>query len=466
MDAEIGKKAHEYVAVLMDKARSAQRTAEGFTQEKVDELATAIAWTAVKEDNARMLAEMAVAETGLGNYKGKYTKLIKKTRGVLWDMKYARSVGVIETDEKKSIIKIAKPVGVIGAILPCTNPCITPVLKAMWTIKTRNAAVFCPHPRSKKTTVQSIDLLRETLKEYNAPEDLLVCVEQPTIDISNEVMRQCDLIVATGGSSMVKAAYSSGKPAYGVGVGNAVSVIDETADVKDAAHKIMLSKTNDLATGCSTENSLVIHESIYDSMLDALIKEGGYLVKGDEKNKLESTMWVDERLNPAVIAQSAARIARLAGIDLPEDRTFIIVPETGTGREYPFSGEKLSVVLTVYKYREFKEAIKKVNSIQAYMGTGHSCGIHSFDEDHIMKLSLGTKTSRVMVRQPQNYGNAGDWCNGMPWTTTLGCGTWGGNITSENITWKHFLNITRVSFPVKPEIPSDEELFGDIMREG
>lgn len=463
MEMHEKKNAREYVGELIERAKKAQQIAENYTQEKVDELVTAIAWNAVKESNSTRLAKLAIEETRLGNYEGKYRKLTKKTRGVLREMKHAKSVGVIETDTEKGLIKIAKPVGIVGAVLPCTNPCITPVLKAMWTIKGRNAAVMCPHPRSKNTTNEVIKLLRDTLKRYGAPEDLLICVENPSIEISNEVMKQCDLAVATGGSNMVKAAYSSGKPAYGVGVGNAVSVIDESADIQDAAHKIMLSKTNDLATGCSTENSLVIHSSIYDKMLQALISEGAYLVNEEEKNKLMNSMWVDGHLNPEIIAQPATKIAALAGFSIPEDRTFIVVGEIGTGKEYPFSGEKLSVVMAAYRYYDFEEAIKKVNDIHAYMGAGHSCGIHSFIEAHIMRLSLGTKTSRVMIRQPQNYGNAGNWDNGMPWTTTLGCGTWGGNIVSENITWKHFINTTWVSYPIEPSIPSDEELFGEIM---
>lgn len=464
MEDKININAFDHVTELIERARKAQRIAESYTQERVDELVTALAWNAVKESKAQELARIAVEETRLGNYEGKYRKLTKKTRGVLWEMKNAKSVGVIEENKVKGLKKIAKPVGVVGAILPCTNPCITPVLKAMWAIKARDAVVMCPHPRSKKTTNKVVDLLRETLKRYGAPEDLIICVKDPTIEISNEVMKQCDLVVATGGNNMVKAAYGSGKPAYGVGVGNAVSVIDETADIADAARKIMLSKTNDLATGCSTENSLIIHRSLYEMMVGSLVKEGGYLVSEEEKRKLEKAMWVDGHLNPVIIAQPATLIAKLAGFDIPEDRTFILVPETGIGKYYPFSGEKLSVVLTVYMYDDFDEAVKMVNCIHAYMGAGHSCGIHSFEDEHIMKLSLNTKTSRVMIRQSQNYGNAGNWDNGMPWTTTLGCGTWGGNIISENITWKQFINTTWVSYPIEPRIPTDEELFGDIIN--
>jgi sulfoacetaldehyde dehydrogenase len=219
-----------------------------------------------------------------------------------------------------------------------------------------------------------------------------------------------------------------------------------------------------LATSCSTENSLVVQESIYDELIKNLIDEGGYLVKADEKEKLQSTMWQNGVLNRKIVAQHAQKIAGLAGIQIPSDRKFLMVEETGVGPEYPFSGEKLSVVVAIYKYREFKEAIEKVNEITGYQGAGHSCGIHSLDEDRILEYAIKTKTSRVMVRQPQCLSNSGAWTNGMPITLTLSCGTWGGNITTENIHWRHFINVTWVSIPFDAEIPSDEELFGDVMN--
>lgn len=457
--------ASQHVADLVTRARKAQEAIQFYSQEKVDELVAAIAWTAVKEENAKEIARLAIDESRLGNYDSKYAKLMKKVRGALRDIKNVKSVGIIERDEARGLIKIAKPVGVIGALVPCTNPEATPVIKAMFAIKGRNAVVFSPHPRTKKTNLKIVELMRDALKRHGAPEDLLVTVENPTIEISNEVMKQCDLIVATGGSAMVKAAYSSGKPAYGVGVGNAVSVVDETADIKDAAHKIMLSKTFDYATSCSSENSLIIHESIYDKLVEALKSEGGHLATHEEKEKLQKTMWEDGHLNGKIVAQPAQTIAELAGIKIDSDRKFIMVEETGMGKDYPFSGEKLSVVVTLYRYSEFTEAIDKVNKITGYQGEGHSCGIHSKNEDHVIELSMKTKTSRVMVRQAQCYANSGDWVNGMPFTLTLGCGTWGGNIASENITWKHYINTTWVSFPIEPIIPTDEELFGDIMKE-
>jgi len=305
--------------------------------------------------------------------------------------------------------------------------------------------------------------MREVWTKLGAPVDLVQCVEEPSRELSNELMRQVDLIVATGGAGLVKAAYSSGTPAYGVGVGNSVSVIDETADLDDAAQKIMESQVNDLATGCSTENSLLIQSSVYDNMVKALVSKGAHLISDTEKPTLQAGMWQDGKLNPKIIARPAVEIAKVSGLEIAPDRTFIIVPESGTGPEHPFSGEKLSVVVTIYKYEEFQDAIDLTNEIQSYMGAGHSCGIHSFDEDRIRAFALGTKTSRVMIRQPQNKGNAGNFSNGMPFTITLGCGTWGGNITTENITYKHYMNVTWVSRMIPSmEEPSDESLFGNI----
>ena len=460
-----GMQAAEYVSGLMARARAAQKVIEYYSQEQVDELVTAIAWAGVEPGNADRISKKAVEESKLGYYDAKYSKLQKKIRGALRDIKHAKSVGVIEVDEARGLRKIAKPVGVIGAIVPCTNPEATPFIKAMFAIKARNAVVFSPHPRSKETNMLIVDIMRGVLKKYGAPEDLLISVDQVSIDISGEVMKQCDLVVATGGSPMVKAAYSSGKPAYGVGVGNAVVVVDETADLADAAHKIKLSKTFDYATSCSSENSLVVQETVYGKLLSLLQSEGGYLCSADEKAQLQAVMWPDgEHLNTKIVAQPASAIAQLAGIKLGEDKSFLMVEETGVGKAHPFSGEKMSVVVTIYQYKEFTDAVAKVNEITGYMGRGHSCGIHSTNDGHILELSLLTKTSRVMVRQPQCYANSGDWVNGMPFTLTLGCGTWGGNISSENISLKHFYNTTWVAYPITPQIPSDEELFGDLAK--
>jgi sulfoacetaldehyde dehydrogenase len=264
---------------------------------------------------------------------------------------------------------------------------------------------------------------------------------------------------------MVHSAYTSGTPAYGVGVGNAVVVVDETADLSDAADKIMRSKTFDFATSCSAENSLVIQESVYDELVKELEAVGGYLLSEEEKASLQANMWKNGILNNDIVAQSVEKIAEVGKINLPEGKKFLMVEESNVGPDYPFSGEKLSQVVTLFKFNAFSEAIDRVNEITEYQGKGHSCGIHSTDDKRIEEYALKTYTSRVMVRQPQCLANSGAWTNGMPMTLSLGCGTWGGNISSENITWKHLLNTTWVSYPTPANQPTDEELFGDVMNE-
>lgn len=455
----------KYVSSLIERARKAQKIAEGYDQERVDHLTRAIVWNVLKPGTVEKISELAVEETKMGNYESKYAKLMTKLKGGLRDMKGKKSMGIIERDEERGLLKVAKPVGVIGAIVPTTNPEATPVLKAIMSIKTRNAVIMSPHPRAKKTNTVIVNIMREVLKKYDAPEDLIIGIEEPTLGISQELMKQCDLIVATGGSAMVAAAYSSGTPAYGVGVGNAAVVVDETADLKEAANKVMRSKTFDFATSCSAENSLVIQESIYDEFIKALEAEGGYLLNAENKAKLQSKLWIDGRINVGIVAQPLAKIAEIAEIEVPKGKKFLMVEETGVGQAYPFSGEKLSMTVTLYKYKEFQDAIDKVNEITNYQGKGHSCGIHSTDNERIEEFALKTYTSRIMVRQPQCLANSGAWTNGMPMTLSLSCGIWGGNISNENIGWRHFLNTTWVSYPIPDNQPADEELFGDVMNE-
>lgn len=460
----------EYVRGLVERARKAQAVAETYTQEQVDRLSRAVGWALVQKDTVEKIAKFCLEETRMGTYESKLGKLYKKVRGVISDINPQKSAGVVEEDKEKGIRRIAKPIGVIGSLIPTTQPELCPATQGVLAVKSRNAIIFSPHPRSQRTTYLVVEVMREVLKKYGAPEDLLICAEHPTMEMSKEIMEQTDLVIATGGAGMVKAAYSSGTPAYGVGVGNAVVVVDETADLKEAAHNIHISKVFDYASGCSCDNSIVVKDSIYDEFIKCLKAEGAYLVTKEEKPKLEKALWPqfpeNHILNRDIVTQPAKRIGEIAGIDaVPEDCEFILVEETERGAAYPFSGEKLSVVLTVYKYHEFEEAVNIVNEIHAYQGAGHSCGIQSKDEEHILALALNTKTTRVMVRQPQSVGNGGDWNNGMPFTGSLGCGTWGGNIVSENITLKHFLNNTWLSVPIKGRIPSDEELFGDVMKE-
>ena len=373
-----------------------------------------------------------------------------------------KSVGVIEEDAERNLVKIAKPVGVIGALAPSTNPEATPVIKAICAVKGRNSIIICPHPRAKISNRIICDHMRAALVRLGAPADLVIPIETPSVEKTNEVMRQCDRVLATGGGPMVHAAYSSGTPALGVGVGNAVITVDDTADLDDAAEKIRISKTLDLAASCSSDNAVVLLDAVFDRMMAKLQQQGGYVVTAEEKQRLQDTIWINGGINVAIVAQPAEKIAALAGISLPEGKRFFIVPETGYGPEHPFSGEKMSVVMALYRAKDIDEAIALTNGIQAYQGRGHSCGIYSTSEENILKLATQTYTSRVMVNQPQAASNSGNLWNGMPQTFSLGCGSWGGNATNNNISWRDLVNITWVSKPLAKTkvIPSDEELFG------
>jgi len=383
------------------------------------------------------------------------------------DIKDDKSVGVIEEDKARNLYKIAKPIGVIGALSPSTNPEATPVIKAISSIKGRNSIVIAPHPRAKKTNKMIVDLMREAIVKCGGPADLVISIDEPSLVKTNELMKQCDRVLATGGGAMVSAAYSSGTPALGVGVGNAVVTVDDSANLAEAAEKVRISKTLDFAASCSADNSLLVFENVYDKMLDLLVKQGGYVLGDADKAKLQAVTWVDGHLNANVVAQSPEVIANMAGIKMPKDTKFFIVKETGYGPSCPFSGEKLSVTLTLYKVKNIDEATKLTNAIQEYQGKGHSCGIYSNNDANILHLAMNTKTSRVMVNQPQAASNSGNLWNGMRQTFSLGCGSWGGNSINHNITWRDLINETWVSKPLATTkvLPSDEELFGkDIMN--
>ena len=450
------------IAELVARSRAAQEQIENYTQEQVDRLIRGMVYAVAREDVAEKIAQHTVDETQLGNYDGKYLKIFRKTRATLMDIIDDKSVGVIEEDPARQIVKIAKPVGVIGALSPSTNPEATPVIKAISAVKGRNSIIIAPHPRAKITNKMICDLMRDALVKLGAPADLVLAIETPSVEKTNELMKQCDRVLATGGGPMVLAAYSSGTPALGVGVGNAVITVDDTADLDDAAEKIRISKTLDLAASCSSDNSVILFDSIYDEMLDKLKHQGGYVLSEDEKAKLQAILWNNGALNANVVAQPAEKIAGMAGFGLPEGKTFLIVPETGTGPDHPFSGEKLTVTMTLYRAKDIDEAIALTNAIQGYQGRGHSCGIYSRSDANIMKLAENTYTSRVMVNQPQSASNSGNLWNGMRQTFSLGCGSWGGNATNNNITWRDLINETWVSKPLPQTkvIPSDEALFG------
>ena len=444
---------------LLSNARAAMQAIEGYDQQMVDRLCRAVAWAAGNEQTAIRLANMNVDETGLGSREPTRRA---KILGILRDALRQRSIGIIEDLPERGIVKYAKPAGVVVSVIPVTSAYVTPVGVAIYAVKCRDAVIFSPHPASRRTTNEVVRLMRAALAAAGAPADVLQSVERPSIPLAAELMSLGDLTIATGGPAMVKAAYSSGKPAYGVGAGNATMVIDETADIAEAARNTRLSKTNDNGSGCSADGNVIVEASVYDGLLARLQEEGGYLVNADERRKLQAVYWDSEgRRTPDTIARPAAVVAERAGFQVPAGKTFLIVEETGIGREFPYSSEKLGVVLAMFKYRGFDTALEMVRQILEVGGKGHSCGIFSFDDDHIHRLALAAPVSRIMVRQVQSRSNAGTFTNGMPMTSSMGCGTWGGNITNENIALRHYMNVTWVSRPIPEDRPSDEELFGE-----
>jgi len=460
MARELTVEEKELAQEMLNRARAAMKAIEHYDQEQVDRLCQAVGWQLYNEKTAVRLVNMAVDESGLGDRTpAKRFKVL----GVLRDALRQKSMGIIEEIPEKGITKYAKPAGVVCALSPTTNPLVTPMSVGIYAIKCKDAVIFGPHPLSKKTSTEVVRLMRLALKKAGAPEDLLQTVEQPSIPMAQELMSICDLTVATGGGPMVKSAYSSGKPAYGVGPGNSTMVIDETANVEEAARNTRLSKTNDNGAGCSSDGNLVVHESVYDQLLDQLQKEGGYLCSAEEKELVRKVWWDDEghRLTKTV-ARPASMVAELAGFNLPPGKTFLIVKEDRIGKEHPFSSEKLGTMLAIFKYSgEFEVALDMVRKIYDVGGKGHSCGIYSFNDDHIHRLALVAPVSRMMVRQAQSRANAGSFTNGMPMTASLGCGYWGGNVTNENIHLKHYMNVTWVSRPIPEDRPSEEELFGE-----
>jgi len=453
------------VDVLIERARVAQAAIADYTQAQVDELIKAMVWSCAQPGVAEVLAQQTLDETQLGDYNGKFAKISVKTRAALMDILPDKSVGVIEEDLERNIIKICKPIGVIGALSPSTNPEATPVIKGINAVKGRNAIVIAPHPRAKFINMTIVNKMRDALVKMGAPADLVQTMAQPSIEKTEALMKQCDFILATGGPGMVTAAYSSGTPALGVGAGNAVITVDDTADLADAAEKIRISKTLDLAASCSADNSVIVLETVYDSLLNHLIAEGGHVVSKDEADQIASVLWNNGALNTSAVVKQPQVLAQMSGFSIPDDRKFMIVPYDGVGPEHPFSGEKLSAVMALYKVADIHEAVRLTNAIQEYQGMGHSCGIYSNSDDNILTLANGTKTSRVMVNQPQAASNSGNLWNGMRQTFSLGCGSWGGNSTNENINWRHLVNVTWVSKPLKQAkvLPSDDELFGQVI---
>jgi len=454
------------VGELIARARAAQAIADRWTQEQADEAAVAAGWAIVEPARNRALAELAVRDTGLGNVADKIAKNRRKTMGLLRDLAGARTVGVIGEDEARGLVEIARPVGVVAAITPSTNPAATPANNIVNALKGRNAIVLAPSPKGQSTLTLLLQYVHAELDRIGAPRDLVMQLPSPvTRENTFELMREADLVVATGSARNVRGAYESGTPAIGVGVGNVAVIVDETADAAAAAAKIARSKTFDNATSCSSENSVIAVDAIADRLLAALAREGGVLLDGEETAALAHAMFDDGKLSPDVVAQDAPTIAKLAGLVRPEmaSARFLIVDESGVGRGHPFSGEKLSPVLAFYRAPDFAAAVARANAILRFQGAGHSLGVHTTDWARARDLGLSLPVCRVIVNQAHCFATGGSFDNALPFSLSMGCGTWGGNSISDNLNYRHFLNVTRVVRPLAPaEVrePTDDELFG------
>ena len=447
---------------LVARARRVQSVIEGYSQERVDRMCRAVAWAAGNPEDFQRLCWMGVDESGAGDRNGRYGKR-HKILGVLRDALRQRSVGIVEMNPEKGLVRYAKPAGLIASLIPMTNPELTPIVTAIYALKARDVVIFSPHPRTKKTTFEAVRLMRDALRALGEPEDFLQCIEDPNMAVVEQIMKMGDLIMATGGPAMTKAAHSSGKPAYCSGAGNATMIFDETADVEIAARNTRISKTSDFGSGCSADGNLIIHGKIYDRMVKALQDEGGYLANDEEREKLKRAMWDEEGHRiVATVAVSPQKLAQAAGFEIPEDRKFIMVTGDGIGKEHKFSGEKLTTLLALYRYEgEFEDALAMMDRIYRVGGRGHSCGIYSHDDEHIHRLALRAPVTRIMVRQPQSKANAGSAENGMPMTSSMGCGIWGGNMVSENIALKHYMQSTWVARPILRDQPDEAVLFGE-----
>lgn len=451
------------IGALMSDARNAQAVYARYSQTQVDEVVIAVAWTLMEPATNKRLAKQAVADTGLGKVADKVIKNHRKTLGLLRDLKHARSVGVVAEYPEKGLIEIARPVGVVAAVVPSTNPVATPYNKALNALKGGNAVILAPSPKGQKVCQEIVDLMHAALRQVGAPENLVQMLPAPINKaMTLELMQQADLVVVTGSQNNVKSAMTSGTPAVAVGAGSVPSIVDETADIEGAAGKITASKTFDNATSCSSENSLIIVAEVYDSMISALEKLGAQRVSAEEKEALRNTMWVDGHLSSAVTAKTADEILSAAGIVAAKPATSIIlVEEDSPSGDNRFCDEKLSPVLTVFKAADFSQACELAEALLDIKGKGHSISLHSTDQNRMMHLGLELPVCRVIVNQAHCFATGGSFDNGLPFSLSMGCGTWGGNNTSDNMNYRHYINTTRISTVIEADQPELQELFGE-----
>ncbi|MDR2355032.1 MAG: aldehyde dehydrogenase family protein [Clostridiales Family XIII bacterium] len=454
--------AKEHVSELIGRARAAQKIFETYPQERVDEAVRAIGKAVY--DNAELLARMAVDETGMGNYEDKILKNKGKPKVTWQKLKGVKSRGVIRRIEEQGLAEVAKPMGVIGAVTPVTNPVMTPVHNAMIALKGGNAIILCSHPKGDKTGKKTVEIMREALKKIDAPEDLIQVVAESTVETSSALMATADACVSTGGPGMVKAAYSSGKPAFGVGPGNVQCLVDRDANIPDAVAKIVRGRTYDNGVLCTCEQAAHIPKEKAEEIIAEFEKQGAYFV-GDpaEADKFRKTLFIDGVIAKSLVGAKPVTIAKAAGVDIAEDTKLIVVKIDKTGAAEPLSREKLFPVLALYVYDSWEDGVANAAENIDNEGTGHSAVIHSYTRENIEYAANRIRVSRFSVNQIGSNSLGGTLTNGLNPTATLGCGTWGNNSLSENLWFHHLINISRIAYEIA-DAPaaklSDEEIWG------
>lgn len=448
------------VQELVRKARAAQATFEAFSQAQVDAIVRDFGKYVY--DNAEQIAAGAHKETGLGVFEDKVAKAKGKARVIWNNLKGKKSRGIIGEDEDANLILVAKPMGVVAAVCPVTNPIVTPMCNAMFALKAGNAVIFAPHPKAEYATRDLTRAYREILKAHGAPEDLVQMVTNGSVQTTQALMQSADVVVATGGGAMVKAAYSSGKPSYGVGAGNVPVIIDRDVDLQDAADKIVTGASFDNGIICSHEQFVLAPREKYRDTIDAFLATGRVWFTDDpaQVEQLRNVVFSGGHLNKDVVGKPAHEIAAKAGINIPPAVRLILIPARGAGTEDILAKEKLCPVVAILPYETFEEAVEKAKSNLLVEGAGHSAALHSNDEAHIRTMGLALPISRLVVNQPSALAAGGSLTNGFAPTTTLGCGSWGGNSISENLDYKHLMNVSRIGKVITHKaVPSDEEIW-------
>ena len=450
-----------YVDALIARSRAAQRVVADYTQAQVDAIAKMYA--KVVFDNSEMLARVAAEDSRMGVFEDKVKKCQAKSR-IIWNsLRDKKTVGIIAEHPEEGIVEVAKPIGVIGCVAPTTNPTMTPNHNAMIALKGGNAIIVCPHPRAKETGIKTVELMRQALREIGYPEDLIQVVPEPTMEASGLIMQLCDACVSTGGPGMVKAAYSSGKPAFGVGAGNVQSLVDTDVDLEQAAEKIARSRTYDNGVLCTCEQCVHIPSAKFDAMVALLQAQGGAYIGSDaDVAALRKAMFPNGSINKDVVGSTPQAIAALAGLTVPEEARFLLVRVTKGGRDEDLTKEKLCPVLAICPYDSWEGAVDLAVRNLKNEGAGHSTILHSNNKAHVEYAAVRLPVSRIGVNLVGSSGLGGGFDCGLNPTATLGCGTWGNNSISENLWWHHLVNISRIAYqmPNNP-VPTDEEIWAE-----